>query len=91
MNYKYLISNKKLAFQISLIYVSIGTLSVCSLYPKDYFYGDWSLYGLLFTFPVSIISFGYRYCDAESLLPIFFIQTIMFVITFLILSIFIKK
>ena len=86
-----LIANRKLAFLISLIYVSIGTLSVCSVYPKDNFNGDWSLYGLLLTFPVSIISFGYRYADSESLFPVFIIQIVMLIITFLVLRIFIKK
>lgn len=91
MNFKNLIANRKLAFLISLVYVSIGTLSVCSVYPGDYFYGDWSLYGLLLTLPVSILSFGYRYGDAESLFPICSIQLIMFAITFLIVRTFIRK
>ncbi|NMH26061.1 hypothetical protein [Flavobacterium solisilvae] len=91
MSWKNLIVNRKLTLLISLIYVSIGTLAVCSVYPQDYFYGEWSLFGLLFTFPVTVISFGFRYGDAESLLPIFIIQFLMFVITFLLLRIFIKK
>lgn len=85
-----LISDKKLAFRISLFYVSLGTLSVCSIYPKDLFYGDWSLYGLLLTFPVSVVSFGFRYAESNLLYPVFIIQLIMLSITFFLLSLFIK-
>lgn len=87
---KNLIKDKKSAFKISLFYVSLGTVSVCSVYPKDLFYGDWSLYGLLLTFPVSIISFGFRYAESNLLYPVFIIQLIMFFITFFLLSLFIK-
>jgi hypothetical protein len=85
-----LIKDRKLAFKISLFYVSFGTLSVCSVYPKDLFYGDWSLYGLLLTFPVSVFSFGFRYTESNLLYPVFIIQLIMFFITFFLLSFFIK-
>ena len=85
-----IIDNRKLAFKISLFYVAIGTLSVCSVYPKDLFYGDWSIYGLLLTFPVSVFSFGFRYAESNLLHPVFIIQLIMFFITFFLLSLFIK-
>jgi hypothetical protein len=83
--------DRKLAFKLSLFYVALGTLSVCSVYPKDLFYGDWSLYGLLLTFPVSIFSFGFRYAEADLLYPVFIIQFVMFFITFFVLSLFIKE
>ncbi len=86
-----IIKDRKLAFNISLFYVALGTLTVCSVYPKDLFYGDWSLYGLLLTFPVSIFSFGFRYAEADLLYPVFIIQLAMFFITFFILSLFIKE
>jgi hypothetical protein len=85
------ISRRILALMIALIYVGLGTLAVCSVYPSDTFYGDWSLYGLLITFPVSVISFGYRYADSLLLYPVFIIQTVMFIMTFFILQLFIKK
>ncbi len=85
------IRNRKLAFYIALLYVGFGTLSVCSVYPDDPFYGEWSLFGLVITFPVSIISFGYRYAEADFLYPVFIIQTIMFLLTFFILGTFIKR
>lgn len=85
------IERNKLAFNISLFYVGLGTLSVCSVYPKDLFYSEWSLYGLVITFPVSVLSFGYRYAEADLLYPIFIIQLVMLFLTFYILSIFIKN
>ena len=69
----------------------MGTLAVCSIAGSDLLYGEWSLYALILTFPVTIISFGYRYAEANYLFPVFIIQLIMFLITFLILSNFIKN
>lgn len=83
--------NRKMAFYIALIYVGFGTLSVCSIYPSDYFYGDWTFIGLLITFPVTFISFGYRYSESEVLYPVFIIQIVMFFLTFLILGTVLKK
>ena len=54
---KYL-KEQRLPFFIALSYVGIGTLSVCSIDP---FYNEWFVVGTVFTFPVSIISFVYRY------------------------------
>ncbi len=42
--------------------------------------------GTVFTFPVLIISFAYRYAEGDLLYPVFIIQAIMFVLTFFILS-----
>ncbi len=78
--------HRKRAFLYALIYVGLGTLSVCSIYPKDFFYGEWSLYGLIITFPVVIISFGYRFAEAQYYTAVFIIQLIMLIITFLFLS-----
>lgn len=71
------------AFLSSFFYVGLGTLSVCSLYPKDIFSGAWTIWGLLLTFPVSVISFGYRYAESNNLYPVFIIQTTMFILTFI--------
>jgi len=89
--FKSFLKSRKIALIISAVYVGIGTLAVCSIYPKDLFYGDWSLITLLITFPVTIISFGYRYAEADSLLPVLIIQFVMFIFTFLFLSLFIKN
>lgn len=86
-----IIRDNILALRMSLFYVGLGTLSVCSIYPDDLFYGNWSLFVLVVTFPVSIVSFGYRYAEPNLLYPVFLIQLIMFGLTFLILSSFIKN
>ena len=67
---KNFIAAKKLAFYIALAYVGFGTLSVCSIYPADLFFGYWSLLGFLITFPVTVLSFGYRYADSQNLNPV---------------------
>ncbi len=85
------IETHKLAFWIAFSYVGLGTLAVCSVYPADIFYGSWSLWGLLITFPVTIISFGYRYAEADTIYPVFIIQFVMFLLTFLILSSFFRN
>jgi len=79
------------ALLCAILYVGFGTLAVCSVYPKDLFYGEWTLYALFVTFPVSIISFGYRYAESNNLVPVFVIQFFMFVVTFLLFSTFIKN
>ena len=48
------------------------------------------MFGLLITFPISIVSFGNRYAESKLLFPVFIIQVVMFVLTFLILSKIIK-
>lgn len=83
--FKFFLKSRRIALIISAFYVGIGTLAVCSVYPKDWFYGDWSLSVLIITFPVTIISFGYRYAGVDSLLPVLIIQAVMFVLTFLFL------
>lgn len=85
------LKTRKKALIISIIYVGIGTLAVCSIGGSDLFYGEWSLYALILTFPVTIISFGYRFAETNYLIPVLIIQFIMFLITFLILSFLIKK
>lgn len=67
---------------LSLIYVGLGTLAVCSTYPADPLYGSWSLYVLILTLPVTIISFGYRFSESQHLFPVFIIQFIMFLLMF---------
>ncbi|HYG37200.1 MAG TPA: hypothetical protein VD908_01215 [Cytophagales bacterium] len=83
-------NKRKRALKIAFLYVGFATLTVCSVYPDDLFYGSWSLLGLIITFPVSIISSGYRYAESESLFPVFIIQFVMFILTFLFLSKFIN-
>lgn len=82
---------RKIALIISTIYVGLGTLAVCSIYGNDPLYGEWSLYTLILTFPVTFFSFMYRYMEPNYLLPVLIIQFIMFLVFFFILSLFIKK
>ncbi|MBV8325100.1 hypothetical protein [Chryseobacterium sp.] len=79
----------RLALIISILYAGIGTLAVCSAYGSDPLYGEWTSYALLITFPMSILSFIYRYAD-HALFPVLLIQFIMFLLTFLVLSLFLK-
>ncbi|SMO70859.1 hypothetical protein SAMN06265171_105114 [Chryseobacterium rhizoplanae] len=82
--------SRKWALIISILYVGTGTLAVCSAYGSDLLYGEWTLYALLITLPVSILSFAFRYAE-PNIFPVLLIQFIMFLITFFILSLFIKS
>jgi len=88
---KSILKTRKVALIISALYVGLGTLAVCSIYGGDPLYGEWSFSTLVLTFPVTFLSFIYRYAEADYLLPVFVIQFIMFLFTFFILSVFIKK
>jgi hypothetical protein len=74
-----------IAFWIAFVYVGFGSVSVCSLYPDDLLYGDWAIWGYLFTFPISIVSFIFRYANASILYPVFIIQLVMLIIVFVFL------
>jgi hypothetical protein len=76
---------------ISLIYVMISTISIFSLYPRDLMFNNYSIYGLIFTFPISIFSFGVRYANPEIFYPILGIQVLMFIVTFQVCDFFIPK
>jgi len=85
------LKTNKLAFAVSIAYVGSGTLAVCSMYPNDVLYGGWSELVFFITFPVSILSFGYRFAESSNLVTVFFIQFLMLVLTFLLLSKFFQK
>lgn len=88
--FKNFLKSRRIALIISALYVGLGTTAVCSVYGSDLLYGEWAGYVLLITAPVTFISFFYRFVDAN-IFPVLVIQFIMFIITFLILSLFIKK
>ncbi|MGC4128460.1 MAG: hypothetical protein QM564_02635 [Bergeyella sp.] len=90
-NLKSFLKSRRIALIISAIYVGLGTFAICNAYGSDALYGDWTIYTIVITFPVTIISFGYRYAEPNSLIPVYIIQFIMFVLTFLLLSLFIKE
>jgi len=79
---KSFLKSKKIELIISIIYVGIGTLAICNVAGGDWLYGEWTIYALLITFPVTIISFGYRYAETEYLIPVLLIQFVMFILTF---------
>lgn len=67
---------------IILIYVGIGTIAILGVYPSDFFwFGEgWSIYATLFTLPTNIISFGYRFLEADKILPVLIIQFCVLII-----------
>lgn len=89
--FKSFLKLRKASIIISALYVGLGTFAVCSIYGSDLFYGKWSFTLLVITFPVSFLSFMYRYAEPDFLLPVFIIQFIVFLCTIFILSLFIKK
>lgn len=79
----------KNAFLISLGYVGIGTVSVLCVYPP--YYGDWVLIGLLLTFPVSILSFGIMYAEADAYNSVLFVQFIILLACWLLAFRYLRK
>ncbi|MEI7802970.1 MAG: hypothetical protein WCI97_10020 [Bacteroidota bacterium] len=73
-------------FVLTFLYVGLGTLAVCSIYPNDFLYGDWSQWVLVITFPIDALSFGYRCMNRENLFFVFCIQTFMMAPTFIFLK-----
>lgn len=87
------IYNQSLIF--SVLYVGLGTLTVCSLHPDSWFYGDWVFVSMLITLPVNIISFGIAYADGDAMITILIVQIIVFLlcwpVVYLILSSILKR
>ncbi len=75
------VSAYKQSLIISVLYVGLSTIALLSMYPDSCFHGDWIIYVLFFTFPVSIISFGILYGAVVNRAVILVIQIIMFFIT----------
>lgn len=75
---------RKIVASLIVIYNLIGLIAVLGLAPSDPFYWDGSVLLLLFTFPITIISFGFRYSVAGYLLVVVIIQLIILSITLLI-------
>ncbi len=78
------------SYIISGLYVGIATIAVLCSYPP--YYGDWVLYILFLTFPVSIISFGVMIAGKQYFLVVIVIQIIIFwCFKCWVLSLFVKK
>jgi len=83
---------RKIVAILVLVYVGIGTLSICASYPHDILWsGDWVVFPVLFTFPVTITSFVYRFVEADILYPVFIIQSITLIISLFIADLIVKK
>jgi|SRR5882672_9056400 len=63
---------------IAFFYVGFGTVSVLSVYPDSFLFGDWVYVGLLITLPVSIISFGIMYAEPNGYLMVLLVQLLIF-------------
>ena len=71
---------KSLVF--SICYVGFATLALFSMYPSSNLSGDWTIFAIFFTFPVSVVSFGVRYMGIDNeILIVTTIQLIMFLLT----------
>ena len=80
------IRENNLAFGISLIYVILGGIVACSIYPDDPLHGSWFKWGFLITLPVNIFSFAHRLGIQRDYYPVIIIQLIIFIPTFIIIS-----
>lgn len=63
------------------LYNIIGLITVSSIMGSDPYYGDWTIWMSILTFPIIIVSFIYRYIQTEPLYPIFIIQSIVLILT----------
>ena len=78
------------SFIISLLYVGFGTLSLVSMSPSGPIYWEWSMIGLLLTFPVTFISFSVMFME-KNYYALLSIQSIVFCVFWLLLYRFLKK
>lgn len=85
------IKENNLAFWISIIYVTLGGIVACSLYPDDPLNGSWWFWGWLVTLPTNLISSTYRFMGGTEYYPVLIIQIVIFIPTFLIISRIISK
>lgn len=87
------INQNRLAFWISLIYVILGGVVACSMYPDDPLYTGWGIWfwGWLITFPVNLISSAYRFSIGKEYYPVLIIQLVIFIPTFILISKIITK
>jgi len=77
--------NKKFLF-ISLLYDILGTFAICSAFPHDLFYGRWALWAAIFTLPINLLSFAYRFGESHIYWPVLCIQVIMIIPCYLLVQ-----
>ena len=83
-------SATKISFLISFVYVGFATISILGLSLSSPIHWSLSHYGVLITFPVSIIGFGVAYTVADNLL-IIVTQFAMFLICWYLVYLYMKK
>jgi len=76
-----MLANRFLVAFIVLIYNLVGTFTICSAYGSDPYYGDWVIFAFLICFPVTLLSFVYRFIEADSLTMVFIFQFIMLILS----------
>jgi hypothetical protein len=80
--------NKKKKILINSFVVIYNLLSLIALfgcYPEDLFYCKYNIFILFLTFPISCFSLIYRYSQSEPIYPVFIIQAIMFIASWLLI------
>ncbi len=80
------IQENRLAFWISLFYVILGGIAVCSTNPDDLLYSELLDWVWLITLPVNMISLAYDFTSGRNYFVIIIIQIVMFIPTFIIIS-----
>ena len=63
------------------LYVLIGTIALFSLNRTAPLHGDWALYALFFTLPVTVVSFSVLFASSDLTILVLIIQFIMFILT----------
>lgn len=71
-------------FFLFLIYQIIAVVSLFGCYPSDIFFTQYSIYGLIITFPISIFSFMIRFAEPDLEMTVIIIQSVIFLISALI-------
>ncbi len=79
------------SFIISLLYVGFSTFCLLSLYPKSPTYFEWSMLGVLITIPVSFISFGILYMEADNQYILWIQGAMFFIFWWFVYRIYVKK
>jgi hypothetical protein len=80
------IKKNALALWVSIIYVVLGGIVACSIYPDDPLSGNWWIWGWLITLPVNLFSSAYRFAIGAEYFPVIIIQIILLVPTFILIS-----
>lgn len=73
------------SFIFSFLYVGLGVVSLLGMYPSSPIYWEWSYIGFAITLPVSVFSFGILYTEGNNYDSILLIQSVVFLVFWLLL------